>query len=596
MTTPRTAKMAILLVASAALADGDRTAAQSLIGAQGVCTPQTLGPAVLDVPSVTVQPRFRLNRKTFPGAAAGAAVFTLWASEPNAFFAGPQLVLGETHLPAHTVRVIPGVYDVYYSWISGSDVPRNHLTRVLQGVRIGADRELTIDVPMIRVAGLKHHNGSPFGYDGVAALSLRGVDWPGEIPLGGAQPSEFQVAIIPGRYTFEYDWQQGVPFPNNRHAVVREINLLAPTGRLVLNVPSVIQSFEFLHNGAPFPNSLIERGDFVLRRGTREEVFVGSSHESSHAIRLIPGSYDVHWRHVAGANVPGNRFARVKKGLAANGALRVIDVPSLEVSGDILLDGQPPPASEIENARLSLVVKATGDRVVLGQTQWGAYQKRVLPGVYDIRYEHLSGGSIMPYNPRATLARGWRVQDGPIRTIDIPVGTYKGSFLLNGGSFPPGAIVSGQVYAVPLDTDQDPVYLGQTYYGGFDRQLIPGLYRAAYAHVAGAVQVPQNLLTAFGPTRRVRQGAETTGDLDVLAGPLEVSYRHNGASLSQGGPGNVRVHLMRDLNYLQLDDSIEGVRELMAMEGRFDLFYEYRGGPDLPANAFMRFGCWDLTR
>jgi hypothetical protein len=595
MTTRRAAKMAILFVVSTTLAVGDRTAAQALMGAQDVCTPQTLGPAVLNVPSVAVQPRFRLNRKAFPGPAAGAAVFTLWASESNEFFEGPQLVLGETHLPAHPVRVIPGVYDVYYSWISGSDVPRNHLTRVLQGVRIDADRELTIDVPMIRVAGLKHHNGSPFGYDGVAALSLRGVDWPGQIPLGGAQPSEFEVAIIPGRYAFEYDWQQGVPFPNNRHAVVRQMDLVTPATRLVLNVPSVIQSFEFLHNGAPFPNSLIERGDFVLRRGTREEVFVGSSHESSHAIRLIPGNYDVHWRHVAGANVPGNRFARVKQGLAANGALRVIDVPSLEVSGDILLNGQPPPASELENARLSLFQRTTGDSVVLGQTQWGAYQKRVVPGVYDIRYEHLTGAT-MPANPRAALVRNWRVQDGPIRTIDIPVGTYKGAFLLNGGSFPPGAIVSGQIYAVPLAADQDPVYLGQTYYGGFDRHLIPGLYRAAYAHVAGAVQVPENLFTTFGATRRVRAGKETTGDLDVLAGPLEVSYQHNGASLSQGGPGNVRVHLVRDRNHLQLDDSIEGVRELMAMEGRFDLFYEFRGGPDLPANAFMRFGCWNLTR
>ena len=200
---------------------------------------------------------------------------------------------------------------------------------------------------------------------------------------------------------------------------------------------------------------------------------------------MIAGAYEVHWQHVAGANVPGNRDARVATGLVTNGALRVIDVPSLEVSGDFLVNGQPPPASEFENARLSLVVRKTGDSVVLGQTQWGAYQKRVVPGVYDIVYEHLTGGSTMPANPRAILERGWRVQDGPIRTIDIPVGTYKGSFLLNGESFPPSEFVSGEIYAVPLAADQEPVYLGRTYYGGFDRKLLPGLYRAAYAHVAG---------------------------------------------------------------------------------------------------------------
>jgi hypothetical protein len=594
MTTRQAAKVLVLIVVSTALAVEERIAAR--VAAQDVCTPQTLGPAVVDAPSVVVLPRFRLNGKAFPGPAAGAALFTLWASEPSEFFDGPQLVLGETHLPPHPVRVVPGVYDVYYSWINGSNVPRNHLTHVLQAVRIDHDLELTVDVPMIRVAGFKRHNGSPFGYDGVAALSLRGVDWPGDVPLGGAQPTEFQVAIIPGRYAFEYDWQQGVAFPNNRHALVRQLDLLTRLERLVLNVPSLIQSFEFLHNGAPFPHSLIERGDFVLRRDNDEEVFVGSSHESGQTVRLIPGTYDVHWRHVAGANVPGNRFARVKKGLVTNGSPRVIDVQSLEVSGDILLDGQPPPASEFENARLSLVESTTGDTVELGQTRWGAYEKRVVPGVYDIRYEHLTGGSTMPYNPRATLVRDWRVQDAPTRTINIPVGTYKGSFLLNGGSFPPSEILSGEIYAVPLAADQEPVYLGRTYYGGFDRKLLPGRYRAAYAHVNGAVQIPENIFTTFGPTRRVREGAETTGDLDVLAAPLEVSYRHNGASLPQGGPQNASVHLVRGPNYLQLDDSAEGVRELMAMEGRFDLYYQYRGGPDLPANAFMRFGCWNLAR
>ena len=109
--------------------------------------------------SVAVQPRFRLNGKAFPGPEAGAAVFTLWASEANEHFDGPQLVLGETQLPPHSVRVVPGVYDVYYSWIFGSDVPRNHLTRVLQGVSLDRDRDLTIDVPMIRVGGVKQHNG-----------------------------------------------------------------------------------------------------------------------------------------------------------------------------------------------------------------------------------------------------------------------------------------------------------------------------------------------------------------------------------------------------------------------------------------------------
>ena len=310
---------------------------------------------------------------------------------------------------------------------------------------------------------------------------------------------------------------------------------------------------------------------------------------------MIPGFYDVHWRHVAGANVPGNTDARFARGLVANGGHRVIDVPSLEVSGNYLVNGQPPPQSDIENARLSLIKRNTGDSVELGQTRYGAYQKRVVPGVYDIVYEHLTGASIMPSNPRATLARRWDVGDSPLRDIDIPVGRFKGSFLLNGASFSFSLIESGEMYAVPVTAEDDPIRLGSTIYGAFDRLLLPGSYRAAYAHVAGNA-VPRNTFTTFGPARGVRQGVETTAVLDVVAAPLEVSYLHNGALMPVGGVQNARVHLMRGRDYLRLYDSMLGPVPLMAMVGQFDLFYQYRGGPDLPQNAFMRFGCWSLTR
>jgi len=31
------------------------------------------------------------------------------------------------------------------------------------------------------------------------------------------------------------------------------------------------------------------------------------------------------------------------------------------------------------------------------------------------------------------------------------------------------------------------------------------------------------------------------------------------------------------------------------MGGRFDVFYQYVTGTELPLNAFMRFACWDLV-
>jgi hypothetical protein len=570
--------------------------AAAQVAPENVCTTQMIGAATINIPSVTLQPRFRLNGRPFPGATAGAAVITLWASAPSELFGGPQLVLGETQLPRTAVRVVPGTYDVYYSWISGSGVPRNQLTRVMHDVRIDADGEFIVDIPMIRVTGVKQHNAAAFSYEGAAALSLRGSDWPGTVPLGAAQPANFNVAIIPGRYAFEYDWLQGANFPHNRHAVVRELELTASVKGLALNVPSVIQSFEFRHNGSPFPATLYERGDIVLRRGVREELLLGSSHEGSAAVvRVIPATYNAHWRHRAGANVPRNADAKFKQGLIVTGAPRVLNVPSVEIAGDLRVNGEAPPQSAYENARIHLVGRTPGDSVSLGETRYGAYERLVIPGLYNIVYEHVAGAAVLPSNPRATLAKDWRVEDNPSRTIDIPVGIYKGDFLLNGSNPPASQYEHGAISVVSASPDEDPVPLGDTRYGGFERRLLPRWYQAAYAHLAGA-NVPRNAFTTFGPKRLVTNDAELIGDLNVTSGPLTVSYQHNGVALPSGGPQNARVHLVRGRNYLQLYESIVPVHEMEVMPGTFDLYYQYRGGGGLPHNAFMRIGCWKLTR
>ena len=155
------------------------------------------------------------------------------------------------------------------------------------------------------------------------------------------------------------------------------------------------------------------------------------------------------------------------------------------------------------------------------------------------------------------------------------------------------------MYLSPLKGGEGPVVLGSTYQGAFSRRVLPGLYRSAYGHEAGESLVPTNTFTTFGPPRRVFQGdgpAAVNVDLDVRAAALTVSYEHNGAPLPEGGPENARLHLQRGHNHLRLLPSAYGVVDRIAMEGRFDLFYQYRAGPGLPQNAFMPFGCWDLVR
>jgi len=561
------------------------------------CVHKAGGSLTVNVPSVEITPVFKLNGQPFPGAEAGVASFTLWASRPSELFDGPQLALGLSNQPAEPVRVVPGVYDVYYSWISGSDIPRNEMTRLLRGVVLRSDRVLPINVPMVAVQGQKLHNGAPFESGGSAAFRLRPAGRSGEVPLGGILPAAFSVRVIPGPYALEYDWEAGANLPQNRHAQVKTLSLAKASNTVALDVKSVPQEVAFLHNGEAFFVTAYERGDLFLTRGAREEVRLGSSHEGAAALRVIPGAYDVRWRHMAGANVPRNEDGLVRRGLVVNGAPRVIDVPSVEIEGDFLVGGAPPPSTAYETARLLLAVPGTSDQVEIGRTHYGSYQSRVLPGVYDVIYEHLVGGSVLPVNPQATLHRRWRVAAQPNRTFDIPVGRYAGAYLTNGESFPGSAYSQGHVYLASLEAGREPVLLGPTSYGAFDRPLLPGAYRAAYARDAGA-ELPWNSFTIFGPVVRVLPGVDpglTDGLIDVPSGLVMVQYAHNGVALPTGGPENIRVHFQRGPNYLQWLDSDYGPLERAVIGGRFDLFYQFLGGAGLPKNAFMRLGCWDLA-
>jgi hypothetical protein len=562
------------------------------------CVRTTIGPVVANVPSVRIRPTFRLDGKPFPGGRAGSAVITLWASEPSPLFDGPQLSLGQTDQPLRSVRVVPGVYDVYYSWQHGSGIPRNKLTRILRRVSLLEDGELVVDVPMVRIAGFKRHNGKPFADDGSSArLSLRSADGRGEVPLGGIVPSPFVVRVIPGLYSVRYEWQAGRTIPRNARAtVLRDLALEQDASSLVLNVPSVSQDFVFLGNGAPFPSSQFESGTMALTAEGGDEVPLGPTYQPPLPVRIVPGSYDARFRWVAGATiVPRNLDGFVRR-LLVNGSLRVIDVPSVEVSGAFRLNGGVPPGSDIENARINLVVPDSPDRVELGQTRWAAFESRVIPGRYDVEYEHVAGAAL-PRNPRAILARGWDVTRVPNRTIDIPTGRFHGALLLNGAPFPASDFERGDIHAVPIARDASPLILTRTSYNAYDMLLLPGRYQLAYALVAGGVMVPRNTFTTFDRPQQVARGENPESPvIDMFAGDLAVTYEHQGVPMPMGGPDHYQVHLQRDLNHVPLLDSIWGTWDWRVMEGTFDLFYQYRGGPGLPKNAFMRFGCWELVR
>lgn len=586
---PRSRPAALALVLAGLLppltADRPASAAPACVG-------QAFGGATIDVPSVVVRPRFRLNGLPFP--ANGAAEFFL--ADRAHGFPGMQLALGRTDRPLRAIRLVPGRYDVVYAYRGGNGVPANAGATVGQ-VDALADGPLVIRAAMVALEVRKRHNGLPYAGTALASLRLVGRDGLGEVALGGMSAATVHTLAVPGSYDVEYTWVSGNGLPRNRHAVLRRLVLGAQGAQSVtIDVPSVVQRVDFRHNGAPFPASVYARGDLVLTRGADEEVRLGSSHQQSATVRIIPGAYAAHYRRVAGAGVVPVNADAVVATLRLDGAPAVLDVRSVVVRGDLRLNGKTPPASAYDEGRITLVT-AAGDRAILGDTADGRFETRVATGTYDVAYERLAGGTVVPANTRTRFATGWKVQARPVRNLDVPAGTFAAIVRLDGAAFPGSVYEAGRIALLPL-AGGDAVVLGDTTSSTHAVRLLPGRYRALFSRLAGGGIVPANVATPFGDDLVVRAngGAPTLPALlDVPAGRLEITPLHNGVGVADG-LANGRLHLgWHGASAAVLGTLRDGAISRVLMPGRYDLYYEsLGGGAALPANAFAYLGCWEI--
>ncbi len=77
-------------------------------------------------------------------------------------------------------------------------------------------------------------------------------------------------------------------------------------------------------------------------------------------------------------------------------------VPAVQASFRYSFDGGEPPTAANQYARLSLRNRATGDVVKLPDTLFGNASVLLVPGIYDVMYEHREG-NILPKNGAAVL-------------------------------------------------------------------------------------------------------------------------------------------------------------------------------------------------
>jgi hypothetical protein len=204
----------------------------------------------VDIPVITLNGKVTVNGQV-PMANTGSV--TLVNRET-----GDSLSLGRTSDPNYAAKlIVPGTYDVVYSWSGQSsnpiDVPRNGGARLRTGVSLLQSGMLNVDIPAITLNGKITVNGQvPTANTGSVSLVNAGT---GDLLYLGRTSDATYAAklIVPGTYDVMYSWSgqstSSIDVPRNSGARVRAGVSVSQNGALDVDIPAVTVSGKITVNG-----------------------------------------------------------------------------------------------------------------------------------------------------------------------------------------------------------------------------------------------------------------------------------------------------------------------------------------------------------
>lgn len=461
-----------------------------------------------------------------------------------------------------------------------------------------------VDVPSVQVSATFTLGGEPFPpsvYEHGRIL-LRDPATGDEIVLGDTRDGSGEATVVPGTYALTYAWVDGdAVVPKNRRSQLATVVIPdVDSHELAVDVPVVELTGSLTFNGAEPPASQYENGSVVLvNAATGDEVVLGDTRDGEYSVRVIPGSYSLRYRAKVAEDVaPVNRDARVgddvyvEEGVASQ-TLHV-DVPVTMLSGTFTIDGEAPPPSIYENARIVLRSAGTGDEVELGQTRDGSYSVPVVTGSYQLVYQRLQGGEQVPINRSALLDE--ITTESTAQTLDVEVSTavVTGSITV-GGEVPPSNPADDGLVLLRNPVTGDEARLGNTAEAFYSQRVVRGSYEVYYRQETSSGGVPVNT-NAYLRTADIQGG----GALDIDVPMVTVS-----ASITVGGqapPSSVYDDGVLYLKNRDTGDSVLlGNTRLAALErpvvpGTYDVLYVVEAaGPTMPINARSRLTTVDVS-
>lgn len=564
----------------AGLAVAAMTVAPLSIAAQTASTPLDIG---LDVRSSLFSGRLLLNGQAF--GAGGTSSFAV--NLQRAGDAEDDLYLGAYLQPGYTVPLVAGTYRPQFFHQFGPASPQNYAAPLRPLIDARQPRLADIDVPGVTLTADFKLDGQAFPLQAAEVAEFYLVpDRPGErILLGRSNTPGAQAVVLPGRYDVVYEYRSGEHLPTNEHAVVARGLRLTSSRHLSIAVRSTVAETRVTLNGEPFPVDAYDHGRIVLvNPSDRDQVVIGETFGTLlPARRVIVGRYDVHYRsREPGAVTPVNPDAMVAQGISLTARQRRVDVDvrAITIAGSYLINGEVPPNSAYQYARIGLRLQGTADPLRLGDTYAQTFGPlNIVAGTYEGVYAHREGESL-PMNTDAVFLPELLLQQNGSQVLDIPAVLLTLDLRLNGAAFPNSAYNYARITVVRQQaegTAADPIVLGDTFAGPLQITLLPGRYSFVYSMREANGLVPENRHAVF--LKDVDVSGPTTIVHDLRARPVRVGVTLDGTAFPDAAQGSAEIlvgQTREDRVMLGLTSDPGTPATRLLLHGRYTAYYALR--------------------